>query len=264
MAGSAGQPVPEEFLQLAFSLAKVSSEIVNAAYLDSRLRVEQKNDRTPVTEADRNAEEAMREAIRKVAPSHGVIGEEFGREKTDAEWVWVLDPIDGTLAFVHGVPLFTTLIGLLHEGEPVLGVIHQPTQNLLCHNDGDACFLNNRPVRCSDPTPLDECVLLCTDFENASRHRTTQAHRFRELCSQVKISRTWADGYGYLLLAAGRAHIMCDPILNEWDVLPVIPIVRASGAMISDWDGREGQKLEAAIAAPPAIHNEVMRFLHST
>jgi histidinol phosphatase-like enzyme (inositol monophosphatase family) len=262
MPESIGQTVPREFLKLALSLTQISAEIINEAFLSTRLRVDEKSDHTPVTQADRNAEETMRNAIRKNFPSHGIIGEEFGEEKGDAEWVWVLDPIDGTLAFIHGVPLFTTLIGLLNKGVPLLGIIYQPTQNLLCHNDGDACFLNNQTVRCAAPVSLQHCLLLCTDFENVERHRSMQSLRFKEVCSRVKISRTWADGYGYLLLASGRAHIMCDPVLNAWDVLPVIPIVRASGAIITGWDGREGTKLDGAIAAPPDIHKEVMRYLN--
>ena len=257
-------PLPQEFAKFAIYLAReVASPLINRAYNDTTLQVEQKPDRTPVTRADRDAEEAIRTAISKTFPGHGVIGEEFGTQRRDAEWVWVIDPIDGTLAFIHGVPLFTTLIGLLHRGLPVMGVIYQPTQDRLCIAYDGACFLNGMPVRCAPDVPWSDCTLLCTDFENVSRHQQRYCASFQEICKRTALNRTWADGYGYLLLATGRAHIMADPVVNPWDVLPILPIIQGSGAALSDWDGKRDINISSALAAPPALHARLIEELHN-
>src|ERR1700690_457641 len=131
---------------LLAELVAASGPILQKHFWDPALAVEQKSDQTPVTEADRAAEGAMRRLINARFPQHGIIAEEYGPERADAEWTWVLDPIDGTKSFMHGVPLFGTLIGLLYQGQPVLGAIHQPILNLLCVGDGKVTTLNDRPV----------------------------------------------------------------------------------------------------------------------
>lgn len=256
--------IPGEFVNFAVDLCrKIAAPIINCAYNDYNLAFKHKPDRSPVTSADTNAEEAMRRSISARYPSHGVLGEEFGEDRCDAEWVWVIDPIDGTLAFIHGVPLFTTLVGLLYQGQPVLGAIHQPTQDVLCLGYEDKCLLNGKPVRCADTAALEECTLLCTDFENVEKFQPERLATFNTLRKCTSLNRTWADGYGYLMVASGRAHIMLDPVVNPWDVLPVIPVIRGSGAIITDWRGNASGSLNSACAAAPGIHAQVIRILNS-
>ena len=150
-------------------LAGLSGDFIRPFFGRSDLKVELKADRTPVTEADRGAEELMRGLISKTFPSHGIIGEEFGFNRTDAEFVWVLDPIDGTKSFAAAVPLFGTLIGLLHHGQPVLGCINQPILGQFLIGDNHSTKLNGRPARVRAPRPLEEATLLTSDPVSAAK-----------------------------------------------------------------------------------------------
>jgi myo-inositol-1(or 4)-monophosphatase len=158
-----------------------------------------------VTRADREAEELMRQMIGKQFPEHGIVGEEYGTERPGAEFVWTLDPIDGTISFAAANPQFGTLIGLLHAGRPVLGVIHQPIVGQLCLGDCEQTLLNGRPVRSRGARPLSQATLLVTDL----RFHTGPA--WESLLAEVNLVRTWGDCYGYLLVATGHADIMSDP-----------------------------------------------------
>lgn len=240
-------------------LALLSGEVITPLFNNPELEVEIKSDASPVTLADKRGEEVIRTAIHKAYPGHGIIGEEFGRENEDAEFVWVLDPIDGTIAFVHGCPLFTTLIGLLWKGYPVLGAIHQPVTLELCIGDNHTTTFNERPVRVRETPSLSEATLLATDLANIDRHQDLS--RFDTLRRSCKLFRTWADGYGYLMLASGRADIMMDPVMNLWDILPVLPVVRGAGATVTSWEG-EPDPTDSCVAAVPALHPHVMQLLH--
>ena len=242
-------------------LTAASGPILRRHFWSPDLAVEQKSDRTPVTEADRGAEEAMRRLINARFPTHGIVAEELGPERADAEWVWVLDPIDGTKSFIHGVPLFGTLIGLLHEGKPVLGAIHQPILNLLCVGDGQSCQLNGAPVRVRQTRSLAEATLLTTSATNDLVQLHSPEARQR-LLNAAGLVRTWGDCFGYLLVATGRADVMCDGVShNAWDVLPLVPIIRGAGGVISDWQGGEVGDQKSCIAANPRLHRMAMDLL---
>ena len=238
-------------------LATRSGDFIRPLFASPDLNVETKADASPVTIADRGAEELMRDLIAKKFPAHGIIGEEFGSESPDAEFVWVLDPIDGTKSFISGVPLFGTLIALLHCGEPVLGCIHQPILGQFMLGDGVATTLNGRIVRCRATTRLADATVLTSDLANLARYQNGPA--CDRLLASAKLVRTWGDCYGYLLLAAGWADVMADPIMNPWDIAALVPIVRGAGGVITDWTGGPAYPAEAIIAAAtPELHAAVL------
>ena len=241
-------------------LAEKSGDFVRPLFGSPGLVVETKSDLSPVTAADRGAEELMRALIAKKFPAHGIIGEEFGSERADAEFVWMLDPIDGTKSFITGVPLWGTLIALLHRGQPVLGCIHQPVLKQLMLGDGAATTLNGRAVRCRACTRVEDATLLTSDPFNPAKYQQRAA--FEALAHRAKLVRTWGDCYGYLLLAGGWADVMLDPIMNPWDIAALVPIVRGAGGMITDWRGGPPFPADSTMAcATPALHAQLIAAL---
>jgi histidinol-phosphatase len=243
------------------ALAENSGDLIRPYFASQDLSVELKADDTPVTVADRAAEELMRGMIRKRFPDHGVIGEEYGRERGDAEFVWMLDPIDGTKAFATASPLFGTLIALLHNGEPVLGAIHQPVLRQLCIGDGATTDLNGKPA-CVRPTrPISETTFLSSSVWSVWEHQDGAA--FEALTRQSRLFRTWGDCYGYLLVATGWADVMCDPIMNPWDIAPLVPIIRGAGGVITDWQGRDPVHATSTMASTShELHGQVIAALN--
>jgi histidinol phosphatase-like enzyme (inositol monophosphatase family) len=241
-------------------LAERSGDFIRPFFASADLAIAIKADQSPVTAADRGAEELMRELINRKFPGHGVMGEELGAENPDAEWVWVLDPIDGTKSFMTACPLFGTLIALMHYGVPVLGCIHQPILRQLMLGDGSTTTLNGRTVRMRGIGRLRDATLLTSDTLNLGRYQNGPA--CDQLISQVKLFRTWGDCYGYLLLAGGWADVMLDPIMNPWDIQALVPVIRGAGGMISDWQGRDPVKASSIVAASPALHAQVIAALN--
>ncbi len=241
-------------------LAGESGDFVRPLFGSPGLAVESKADQSPVTAADRGAEELMRARIARKFPSHGIIGEEFGSDRPAAEFVWVLDPIDGTKSFITGVPLWGTLIALLHRGQPVLGAIHQPILKQLMLGDGATTTLNGKAVRCRDTTRLEDATLLYSDPLHPAKYADGAKHL--ALLQRAKLVRTWGDCYGYLLLAGGWADIMLDPIMNPWDIAALVPVIRGAGGVITDWRGGAAYPAESTIAAAtPALHAQVIAAL---
>jgi histidinol phosphatase-like enzyme (inositol monophosphatase family) len=247
---------------LMTALAQASGEFIRPHFGDPALAVESKADASPVTIADRGAEELMRGMLAKKFPSHGIIGEELGSENPGAEFVWVLDPIDGTKSFITGVPLWGTLIALLHGGQPVLGCIHQPILGQLMLGDGQTTTLNGRPVRCRPTKRLEEATLLYSDPLNAAKYQN--GPRFEALARRAKLVRTWGDCYGYLLVAAGHADLMSDPIMNPWDIAALVPVIHGAGGVITDWSGGRAYPAESTLAAAtPALHAAAIAALQA-
>lgn len=249
------------FIPFLTELAAKSGEFIRPLFANPDVAVESKSDNTPVTIADRGAEELMREMIQDRYPDHGIIGEEFGSERADAEWVWVLDPVDGTRSFAAGCPLFGTLIALKHAGHPVLGCIHQPVLGQLCIGDGQSTTLNGRAVRVRDCDTIGDALLLGSDPFTPEEHQDGAA--FDRLARHARLYRTWGDCYGYILLAGGWADIMTDAIMNPWDIQALIPIVRGAGGVITDWQGKDPVDADSIVAAGPAIHSHVIAVLNS-
>lgn len=241
-------------------LARASGEFIRPHFGDTALAVERKADATPVTVADRGAEELMRGLIARRFPTHGIIGEEHGAVREEAEFVWMLDPIDGTKSFITGVPLWGTLIALLHRGQPVLGCIHQPILGQLMIGDGQVTTLNGRPVRARRTTRIEDATLLTSDPFNPAKHQ--DGAKFDALARRARLVRTWGDCYGYLLVAAGHADIMTDPIMNPWDIAALVPVLRGAGGVITDWQGGSPYPAESTLAcATPELHGAVLAAL---
>jgi len=240
-------------------LARRSGEFIRPLFGRAGLAVETKADQTPVTLADRGAEKLMRAQIAKKFPAHGIIGEELGSDRPEADFVWVLDPIDGTKSFIGGVPLWGTLIALLHHGQPLLGCIHQPVLGQLLLGDGRTTTLNGRGVRCRPTARLEDATLLTSDPLSPAKYQNGAA--YDALARRVKLVRTWGDCYGYLLVACGRADICVDPIMNPWDIAALVPVIRGAGGVITDWSGGPPYPAESIVAANATLHPQVIAAL---
>jgi histidinol phosphatase-like enzyme (inositol monophosphatase family) len=251
----------KEFTDFIRTLAEKSGEVIKPYFAQTGLAVETKEDRTIVTRADREAEAVMRDLIRKAYPQHGILGEEFGPENTSAEYVWTLDPIDGTVSFARGCPLFGTLIGLLHAGRPILGAIHHPILNQLCVGNDTETTVNGRPAQLREVHHLSEAMLLTTDIASIGKYQKKEA--FEKLLRQTHLFRTWGDCYGYLLVASGGADIMLDPFMSPWDILPLIPIIRGAQGEITTWSGADPVRGDSCVAANKILHPQVLKILNS-
>lgn len=206
-------------------------------YFRTGIAVEFKGDGSPVTAADRAAETVAREWIRARFPDDGILGEEFGLEKPDAPRRWVLDPIDGTKSFIHGVPLWGTLVAVV-EGERVLAgaVYAPPTQEIVAAAPGQGAWFNGVRTYVSTTESLASATLLTTDARFPGRPQRQQ--RWEQLARATRIVRTWGDCYGYLLLATGRADIMVDDQMNPWDAAAVQVVIEEAGGRFTDFRGR--------------------------
>ncbi len=248
-----------EFRQFSKWLADESGKIIKH-YWRTGINVENKPDQSPVTIADKKAEEVMREMIMKKFPNHGILGEEFGEHNPNAGYKWVLDPIDGTKSFICGTVTFGTLIALLKNGEPILGVINQPILNEFLIGDNHTAELNGKKVHVRECNNLSDAVLLTTDQLNIEKFRNIK--NFDNLVHKVKLYRQWGDCYGYYLVATGYADIMIDPIMNVWDLMALIPIIRGAGGTITDYYGNDPLKGNSIVATGGKIHNEVIELLN--
>jgi myo-inositol-1(or 4)-monophosphatase len=249
----------DELKKFCRLLAIESSKVIKP-YFRSKLVVESKKDESPVTIADKKAEEKMRELIMKEFPAHGIIGEEFGAINPQAEYQWILDPIDGTKSFICGAYTFGTMIGLLKNNKPIFGVINQPILNEFLIGDNVSAYFNDVKVNVRTNVELNEAVLLSTDHVNIEKYQ--DINKFNNLIHQVKIYRLWGDCYGYLLLATGYADIMIDPIMNIWDLAALIPIIQGAGGIITDYKGNDALTGQSTVAALPGLHKKVIEILN--
>lgn len=227
----------EELLEAATEIAKIGGHHT-LTYFKKDVEVISKSDDSPVTVADRETEQLIRKEIKKRYPEHGIIGEEFGKENEDSDIQWVLDPIDGTKSFIHGVPFYTTLIGILIHNEPKVGIIYAPALEELCAAGiGLGATLNGKPCRVHDTEKLEDATFLVTEID---RFRLMgQQELFQELMLKTKLHRTWGDAYGHMMVATGRADLMYDPELNIWDAAALLPVVQEAGGIFSDSKGRQ-------------------------
>ena len=241
-------------------LASESARVINPHFAQPDLQVEWKADATPVTIADRRSEEVLRALIAREFPDHGIIGEEFGAESPDAEYTWVLDPIDGTRSFAAGSPHFGTLICLQHNGAPLWGAIHLSAIGKLYIGNNRECWCNDRPLRVPKPPALRDCFLLTTDPKGPPHYQDPRG--WQSLLDSTGQFRSWGDCFGYTLLVSGGAHIMTDPVLNLWDIAALIPVLRGAGAAATTWQGADPVGGDSLVAAHPEIHAEVIRLLN--
>jgi histidinol phosphatase-like enzyme (inositol monophosphatase family) len=249
----------QKFKDFVFRLAEESAGVI-LQYYRKEIFISTKSDDSPVTIADKMAEEKMRELIIKQFPDHGILGEEFGSHKPEAEYQWILDPIDGTRSFICGIPLFGTLIALLENGKPVLGAMNFPVFGQFFLGDNSQTFLNNKVVQMRRIRHLNEAVLLTTDIQNIAKYQDIT--RFQNLVEQVQLFRTWGDCFGYSLLAAGFADIMIDPVMSAWDIMALIPIIKGAGGEITDYQGKDPLKGSSIVAASPVLHQQIIKILN--
>ncbi len=249
-----------EFKVFAKSLADMSGKIIKG-HFRTRMSVERKADKSPVTMADKTAEELMRNAIMRSFPNHGIIGEEFGIHNENAEYKWILDPIDGTKSFICGAVSFGTLIALTKNDKPVLGVFNQPILNEFLIGDNESASLNGIRIKVKPTTAISESVLLTTDYLDIKKYQ--DADKFNLLTESVKLFRGWGDCYGYYLVATGFADIMVDPIMSIWDSAALIPIIKGAGGVITDYHGNEPMNGDGIIATcSEELHKEVIKILN--
>jgi len=254
-------------LQFALEMASLSSELILRHYQVDGLLVESKQDESPVTVADRGAEQLMRELLAERFSDDAILGEEFESVAGHSGFRWILDPIDGTKAFIHGVPLFGTLIGLEFEGRMVAGVCRLPALNEVVYaSEGEGCWWqigNQAPRRAfvSRETSLSEARMM---FTEPTHWRST--HRFDvivELMDQIRIARGWGDCYGHVMVATGRAEIAVDPLMSPWDIAALIPILREAGGCCSDWKGEETITGGDGVSTVPAMKDAVIGILRT-
>ena len=241
-------------------LAKESSKVI-MQYYRSDFNIEIKPDQSPVTIADKKSEELMRTLIMQNYPDHGILGEEFGEHNSEAEYKWILDPIDGTKSFISGVPLFGTLIALLKNNEPLLGVINHPVLNELLIGDNSVAELNDVKVTMRKCEDISAATLLTSDHLMFGKYRNKIS--FDKLTEHVKLYRTWGDCYGYLMVATGRAELMVDPVMNLWDAAALQPILEEAGGAFTDWRGTPTIHGREAIATNGLLHQAVLDLVRA-
>jgi histidinol-phosphatase len=249
----------QQLLDFSLALALEAGEIANN-YFRRTFTPERKADNSFVTVADREAERHLRNSIEQVFPDDAILGEEEGEKPGSSQRRWILDPIDGTYAFVHGVPFYGVMIGLEAEAEPLLGVVHLPALNETIYAArGLGCFWNDKPARVSSTPDLDSALLLATDFGARGQDRFGRA--LEDLRHRANTSRTWGDCYGHMLVATGRADVMLDPIMNIWDCAALLPIIEEAGGTFTDWDGRRTIAGGNAISTNGLLFDEVMEAI---
>jgi histidinol phosphatase-like enzyme (inositol monophosphatase family) len=255
--------VPPDYVDFAHRLADASGAVIRR-YFRTPVQVDDKPDETPVTIADREAESIMRGMIAKSFPSHGIIGEEEAPVRPDADWVWTLDPVDGTKAFISGKPLFGTLIGLGHCGRPQLGVIDQPVlRERWLGVAGEATTFNGARIATRRCPSLKAATLNATAPDMFAGADET---RFVRLKNAVKLAMYGGDCYAYGLLASGFIDLVAEAGLKIFDYFPLVPVIEGAGGTITDWDGKalglaSGSRVVAAGDA--AAHAAALKMLSS-
>jgi histidinol-phosphatase len=225
------------------------------------IAVEKKSDLSPVTLADKNAEEILRTKITREFPGHGIIGEEFGEENSSAEWVWTIDPIDGTRSFIRGLPLFATLIALLKNGEPVMGIISLPAlgeTSWAIKGKGAHCGKSRLSV--SSCKNLSKALVSVADFYCFRKKKC--ARLFNRLDKEAGIMRTYPDAFGHLMAARGVVDVMVDPLAYVWDYAPCKIMVEEAGGKFANFTGnRSSISEETAISGNPQLVRKIQKII---
>lgn len=249
----------QQLMEAAAEVARLAGDIA-LGYYRSGLTVETKADGSPVTVADRAAEQAAREWIGARFPDDGILGEEFGETSLGARRRWILDPIDGTKSFVRGVPLWGTLVAIA-EGDNVLaGAAYFPVvEEIIVAAVGHGAWWNDQRCSVSAVATIDAATILASD--ERFRSDCARGESWRRLAARSAVSRTWGDCYGYLLVATGRAEVMVDDVLSPWDAAAVMPIIQEAGGIFTDWDGEVTAFGGSAVATNAVLADEVRSVL---
>jgi myo-inositol-1(or 4)-monophosphatase len=250
------QPSLDFATDLAYRAGKIT-----LGYFNAGVRPDYKADDTPVTAADRAAEQFIRAEIEKKFPFHAILGEEFGESAADgASHRWIIDPIDGTKSFLRGVPLYAVLIGLEIEGVIRVGAAYYPgTDEMLCAADGLGAWWNGRRARVSQVENFERAFVCFTSLRDMEKYGRRAA--WERLSAVAYAARGWSDAYGYLCVATGRAEAMLDPIMSIWDCAPFPVILREAGGYFGSWDGRIGHTHSEALACNAVIQEKLLALL---
>lgn len=262
----------QDRLDWAIEIARQAGDVTLQFFRNPALEVERKGDDSPVTAADKAAERLLRERIAERFPDDAIVGEEYGETSGNSGYVWVLDPIDGTKSFIHGVPLYTTLIGVLFaedgevsRGETLVGVIHAPAldEMIYARRGGGAWHRrgDTQPIRAHiDPSrTLAEGLLLTSEVKTFGKRPSGEGlEAYLELDRRARLARTWGDAYGYMMVATGRAELMIDPAMSLWDAAALQPIIEEAGGVFCDWQGNATVHSGEAMAGNRQVVNEAL------
>ena len=255
------EPSNEELMNAALEISAAAAA-VPMQYFRSAIAVEDKPDETPVTIADRETETNIRRAIEARFPGHAIFGEEFGKSGENADYTWIIDPIDGTRSFICGFPLFGMLLGVLHSDEPVAGVIRMPALGEVFSGfRSGGAMKDGAPISCRKDIRIKDARIVINE---ANRMMLSEPLRLRKLMSVGQIRRFFNDCYPFALLAMGQIDVVIDSDLQPYDYLPVVPVVEAAGGMMTNWRGEKlGLDSDGSIvaAATPELHREIMNRL---
>jgi len=255
----AGEQELDDWLAFALDAAYQAGRLTLGYFLRG-IEVERKEDQSPVTVADRAAEETLRQMIHARFPADGIIGEEYGDQAGTSGRSWVIDPIDGTKSFLSGVPLYANLVALIDDTtrESLVGVAHFPALNeTLYARRGGGAFWNGRRARVSKKTALAQSVALTSDFNMWDGREES----WRRIVAATYFQRTWGDAYGYLLVATGRAELTVDPYMYLWDAAPFGVILPEAGGTFTDWKGTATIDGGEAFATNGVLFDEVLRLI---
>ena len=260
-----------DFARFVDDLAQASGEAI-LPFFRSHLGAEDKSRGgafDPVTEADRAAETIMRRMIEDAFPAHGIIGEEFGSKNETAEYVWVLDPIDGTKSFISGLPVWGTLIGLQHGGRPCYGMMHQPFTRERYSGDGQSATwrgINHlgKPTERKLHTRACESLAQATLMTTHPGLLTPETREpYAEVEKQVRLSRHGGDCYAYCMVAAGHVDLVIESGLNAYDICALVPIIEGAGGIVTDWSGGSAANGGSIIAAgDKRLHAQALAILN--
>jgi len=250
-------PVDDALIRFAVDIAREAGELTLGWFRQSDLTVEGKSDGTPVTIADRSAERLLRDRIAAAFPDDAVVGEEEPDTAGRSGRTWILDPIDGTQSFIHGVPLYGNLVALEDEHGPAVGVVNIPgLDECVWAGRGRGCFVDGEPARVSAQSGIPGACIVTSGVDY-----WPSAAKLQAFVEPKTVIRTWGDAYGYVLVATGRADAMVDPIVNRWDVAPFLTILPEAGGTFSDFTGAVTADGGTALAANAALHDKILGIL---
>jgi len=254
-------------LELAISAGKEAGRLTLKYFQQDNFQVERKSDASPVTIADRSAEQLMRDRIAATFAKDGILGEELGTATGSSGFNWILDPIDGTKSFISGVPLYGTMVGVEHEGRALAGLVYMPGLDegvFGSAGQGTWHFKGNQEQRrcqVSKKTRLADGLFVTSQVDSFAQRGAAAA--FEALQAAAYITRTWGDCYGYLLVATGRAELMVDPMMNVWDAAAIQPIIEEAGGTFTDWQGNPTIHAGEGVATNGLILKEVLSITQS-
>jgi histidinol-phosphatase len=253
-------PPLTDLLEFALDAAWQAGRIT-LGYFQSGVAVERKGDDSPVTIADKQSEQKLRSLIQQHWGEHGIIGEEYGAQSGTSSLTWVIDPIDGTKSFIHGVPFYAVLLALIDGDQSLVGVAHFPALNETVYAArGLGCYWNGRRTRVSNVSELKDAALMASEIGGYEQRGKGEA--WSRLVESTYIQRTWGDAYGYAMVATGRAEVMVDPVMHLWDCAPFGVIIDEAGGTFTDWQGTPAIHGGESICTNGTLFNSVMKLVN--